>query len=151
MRDQRLRRERFGHRRGEPLPVDRQRPARRQLVPVAHGQDQRAQPAHLLVQQAHGIAHGIVGAERVGADQLGQPVGLVRLGRAHGPHLVQHHGHAAPCQLPGGFAPGEATADDMDGWGHGIGPMRGWDGPSLLADAGGRCQGATPSGTACGL
>ena len=115
MRDQRLGLQRLGHRRGEALAVHGQRPARRQLVPIAHGQDQRAQPPHLLVQQAHGVAHGVVGAERVRADQLGQPVGLVRIGAAHRPHLVQHHRHAAPRELPGGLAAGEAAADDMDG------------------------------------
>ena len=81
MRHQRLRRQRLGDRGREAVPVDRQRPARRQLVAVAHRHDQRAQPAHLLVQQADRVAHRVVGAERVRADQLGQPVGLVRLGR----------------------------------------------------------------------
>ena len=109
-----------GHGRGKPIPVHRQCPAGRQLVPIAHGQDQRAQPPHLLVQQAHGVAHGVVGAERVGADQLGQPVGPVRIGRPHRPHLVQHHRHAAPGELPGCLAAGEAAADDMDRTWHGL-------------------------------
>ena len=34
---------------------------------------------------------------------------------AHRPHLVQHDRHAAPGQLPGGLAAGEAAADDVDG------------------------------------
>ena len=58
---------------------------------------------------------GVVGAEGVGADQFGQAVGLVRLGAAHGAHLVQDDGHAGLCRLPGGFRAGEAAADDVDG------------------------------------
>ena len=69
--------------------------------------------AHLLVQQADGVVLRIVGAEGVGADQLGQAVGLVRLGAAHRPHLVQHHGHAGLGELPGRLAAGEAAADDV--------------------------------------
>ena len=61
----------------------------------------------------------IVGTEGIGADQLGQPVGLVRLGLPLGPHLVQHDGDAAAGELPGGLRAGEAAADDMDGGGHG--------------------------------
>ena len=46
------------------------------------------------VQQADGIGLGVVGTEGVGADELRQPVGLVRVGAANGPHLVQDHRHA---------------------------------------------------------
>ena len=76
----------------EMIAVDRQRPAGRELVGIAGGHDQRARAPHLLVQQAHRVGLGIVGAERVGADELGEPVRLVRLGLPQGPHLVQHHG-----------------------------------------------------------
>ncbi len=47
---------------------------------------------HLGVQQADGIGRSIVGAERVGADEFGELVGLVSLGHAHRAHFVQHHG-----------------------------------------------------------
>ena len=35
---------------------------------------------HLLMQQAHRVVLGIVGAEGVGADQFGQAIGVMRLG-----------------------------------------------------------------------
>ena len=58
---------------------------------------------------------GVVGAERVRADEFGQPVGLVSVGAAHRAHLVQDDGHAGLGDLPSGFRAGEAAADDMDG------------------------------------
>ena len=39
------------------------------------------------------------------------PVRWTAVGRA-GPHLVQPHRHAAPGDLPGGLAAGQARADD---------------------------------------
>ena len=56
----------------------------------------------------------IVGAERVGADELGQAVGLVGVGAAHRAHLVQDDGHAGLGDLPGGFRAGEPAADDVN-------------------------------------
>ena len=100
----------------KPIAVDGERAAGRQLVLVAGRHDQRAGAPHLLVQQADGVGLGVVGAERVGADQLGEAVGLVRFGHAHGAHLVQHDGDAATGDLPGGLAAGEAAADDVDGF-----------------------------------
>jgi hypothetical protein len=47
------------------------------------------------MQQADRIVFGIVGAERVGTHQLGQSVGLVGVGAAFRPHLVQDDGDAA--------------------------------------------------------
>ena len=95
----------------EAVAVDRERPAGRQLVGIGCAHDQRAGAAHLLVQQAHGIVGRIVGAEGVGADQLGQLVGLVRLGTAHRPHLVQHHRHAGRRNLPGCLRARETAAN----------------------------------------
>jgi hypothetical protein len=82
-------------------------------VAVGRAHDQRAGAPHLLVQEADGVVGGVVGAEGIGADELGQPVGLVRLGAAYAPHLVQHHGHARRRELPGRFASGQASADDV--------------------------------------
>ena len=66
------------------------------------------------MQQADGIVHGIVGAEGVGADQLRQTVGLMGLGTAARPHLMQHHGDPRPGQLPGRLAAGEPAADHVN-------------------------------------
>jgi len=85
---------------------------------VAGGHDDRAQPAHLGVQQADSVARPVVGAEGVGADQLGQAIGLVGVGAAHRPHLVQHHGYAGFGDLPGGLGAGQAAADHMHGREH---------------------------------
>ena len=96
--------ERRGDGVGEALAVDGKRAAGRHLMAVGHAHDQRAGAAHLLMQEADGIGLAIVGAEGIGADEFGEPVGLVRLGAAHGPHLVEDDGNAAPGRLPGGFA-----------------------------------------------
>ena len=105
----------------EMVAVDRQRAAGGQLVGVARAHDQRAGAAHLLVQQADRVGGGIVGAEAVGAHQLGQAVRLVRLRHAHGAHLVQDHGQPGAGDLPRRLAAGEAAADDVDGGvGHGV-------------------------------
>ncbi len=112
--DQRLGFERRGDRGGEAVAIDRKRAAGRQLVEIGGAHHQRAEPAHLGMQQADGAALGVVGAERVRADQLGELSGLVRGGRALRPHFVQHHRHAAARKLPGGLGTGEAAADDMN-------------------------------------
>ena len=65
------------------------------------------------MQQADGIVGGIVGAEGVGADQLGQAVGLVGFRAAHAAHLVQHDAHARRGELPGRFAAGQASSHDV--------------------------------------
>ena len=80
---------------------------------------ERAERAHLLVEQADGIVLGIVGAEAVRADHLGEAVGLVRRSRvAAAAHFAQAHAQARLGELPGGFGTGEAAADDVDVEGH---------------------------------
>ena len=114
---------------------------------VRGGQDQRAGAAHLLVQQADGVVLGIVGAQRVGADQLGAVVGLVRLGRAQWPHLVQHDRDAGLRQVPGGLAAGKAGADDVDGAGMGCGhgaSDKGWAGAPQAPSSQGLAAGSVP-------
>ena len=112
--------ERLGDGRGKAVAVDRQRAAGRHLVGVGGAHDQRAQPAHFGMQQADRVVGGVVGAEGIGADQLGEAVGAMRLGHPLGAHLVQHHGNAGIGDLPGGFRAGEARADDMDGFRRGF-------------------------------
>ena len=102
-------------RRRKAVAVDGERAAGRHLVAVAGAHDQRSGKPHLGMQQADRIGLGVVGAEGIGADQFGEAVGLVRLGAAHGAHLVQHDGHAGFGDLPRSFRAGEAAADDVDG------------------------------------
>ena len=113
--DERVSGDRLGHRASEAVAVHRQRAARRHLVRVGATQDQRTAAPHLLVQQPDRVVLRVVRPEGVGADQLGELVGAVRLGRADRPHLVQHDGNAALDELPRGFGPGEAAADDVNG------------------------------------
>ena len=78
-------------------------------------QDQRAATAHLLMQQADGVVHRIVGAEGVRTDELGKLVRFMRFGTAQRPHFMQHHALARAGQLPRRFAAGEPAADHMHG------------------------------------
>ena len=103
--------QRLGDGGGKPVAVDRQRAAGRNLVGVGRAHDQRAQPAHFGMQQPDRIVGGIVGAERIGADQFGEAIGSVRFGHPDRTHLVQDHGNAGIGDLPGGFRAGEARAD----------------------------------------
>ena len=113
--DQRFGLQAHGDRLGKADAVDRQRDAGRHLVGIARGHDERAEAAHLLVQQADGVVRRVVRAERVGADQLRQAARDVRLGGAHGTHLVQDNRRTGAGDLPGRLGPGEAAADNVDG------------------------------------
>jgi len=129
--------------RREGVTVDRQRAAGRHLVGIGGPHDQRSEAAHLGVQQADRIGGGIVGAERVGADELGQAVGPVGRGGVDGPHLVDHHGNTAGGDLPSGFAAGESAADDVNGL-HGPDIGEGgaaWEAPSRPGVPTGRRRG----------
>ena len=112
--------QRFGFQGGlnaarEMIPVDRQRAARRDTMRVGGSQDERVRPPHFLMQQPDGARVRIVGAKRVGTDQLGQPVGLVRFRAAMGAHFVQDHRHPGARDLPGGFRARQPAADNVDG------------------------------------
>ena len=52
--------------------------------------------------------------ERVGANQLGETVGLVRRRAAHAAHFMDHDVVPALGELPRGFAAGESAADDVE-------------------------------------
>ena len=111
--DQRRGLETLRHLVGKALAIDGERAAGGKLVAVCRGENERACAAHLLMQEADGIARPIVRAERVGADKLGKRVGLVRLRLPHRAHLMQHRRHAGARELPGCLASGKAAADDM--------------------------------------
>src|SRR5690606_6800650 len=64
---------------------------------------------------ADGIGGGVVGAEGIRADELGETVRLVGVGAAHAAHFVEDYGYAGLGDLPGGFRAGQPAADDVDG------------------------------------
>ncbi len=68
------------------------------------------------------IRLGIVGAEGIGADELGEALGLVGVGAAEGPHLVEDDRNAGLRDLPGCLRSREAAADDVNGLGRAHAP-----------------------------
>ena len=87
--DQGMRLDGGSHALRKPIPVHRQRAARRHLAGVGRAQNERAAATHFRMQQAHRIVFPVVRAEGVGANQFGQPVRMVGVGAAHRAHLVQ--------------------------------------------------------------
>ncbi len=82
---------------------------------VRHLHHQRTERAHFLMEQSNGIVLSIIGAEAVGADHLGKPVGFVR--RSHIPaaaHFTEADFEPRFGELPRSFGSGEAAADDVD-------------------------------------
>ncbi len=94
--------DRLGDRLREALPIDGERGTGRDAARLRRAHDERTKPAHLLFQETDGVIE-LVAAERIGAHQLGEPIGLVNLGRPHRAHLVQDDAHAGRSRLPGGF------------------------------------------------
>ena len=68
------------------------------------------------MKQADRIGGRVIRAEGIGTDEFGQPVGLMRLRAAHGPHLVQDDGNAGFRRLPCCFRAGKSAANDVDGF-----------------------------------
>ena len=105
----------LGYGGGKAVPVHRQRAACRQLVGVRGPHHQRTGPPHFFMQQPHGVVLPVVGAEGVGADQLCQTVGLVRVCAFYRPHFMQHDRQPGLGRAPGSFRAGEAAADNVKG------------------------------------
>ena len=91
-----------------------QRAAGGNLVQIGLGQDQAVEVPHLFMQQPHSIVIGVVGAEGVGADQLGQTVAAMGLGPAMRAHFVQHHFASCLGGLPRRFAARQSAPYDMN-------------------------------------
>ena len=112
-----MRRDQPRHLGGEPVPIDRQRRAGRHPAGVGRAHHHRAEPPHLFLEQPDGVIE-LVAAERVAAHQLGELVGLVHVGAAHRPHLVDDHRDAERGRLPRRLAAGQTAADDVDACQH---------------------------------
>ena len=98
------------------------------------------------MEDADGVGRGVVGAERIGADELGETRGAVRRGRPVRAHLVQDDRDAGLRRLPGGFRAGQPAADDVNGTHrracHKAGPQRQPGGLSVKKTSG-------PGGSRC--
>ena len=110
-------RHRLAHPLREQCPVDRERASRGHPYRVGDPDDERVHPAHLFLEQAGGLVEGVA-AQAVGADELGQAVGLVHRRGLDRAHLVEVHADAAAGELPGGLAPGEPPANDRHALSH---------------------------------
>ena len=107
---------RLGHPGGEAVAIDRESGTGRHGGRLGDAQDERSQPAHLLLQEADGGIQGGI-AEGVGAHQLGELPGAMRLRRALRPHLDEPHLAAGMGGVPGGLAARQTAADHRQGAG----------------------------------
>ena len=108
--------QRLGDSCGKSLAIDRQRATGRNLIGIGRAHDQRTQPAHFSVQQSDRIIGGVIGAKRVGADELGEAIGAMGFRHPARTHFVQGNRNARLGDLPGCFRAGEAGANDMHGF-----------------------------------
>ena len=98
------------HEAREDLAIHGERRAARHTRLVGARQQETAEGTQLGLEQAVRVT-GVRRFERVAADELGEPVGLVR-GRPHQrTHLVQRDLDAALRERPGGLRAGETAAD----------------------------------------
>jgi len=104
---------------GEAGAVDGQRGSGGDTLLIARAHDQRAERAHLLVEQPDRIILRVVGTEAIRAHHFGESGGLVRRSAVSTPaHFAEAHAKAGLGQLPCGFGSGEPAADDVDVEGH---------------------------------
>jgi hypothetical protein len=66
------------------------------------------------MQEPDGTRLRVIGAERVGADQLGEFCRFVRGRGPRWPHFVENDRHTATRDLPGGLGTRETAAYDMN-------------------------------------
>ena len=96
---------------GEVFAADGQRAARGQRMAKGGLDDQAAHAEHFVLEDAQGaVGHGA--AHGVAANQFGQPVSDVGVGRPDGAHFVELDGHAAVGELPGRFTARQAAANN---------------------------------------
>src|SRR5437667_349426 len=74
----------------EALAIDGEGGTGRHTARFGRAHDERAEPAHLLFQQTDRVVE-LVAPERVAADELGEPTGLMHYGGAIRTHFVQRN------------------------------------------------------------
>ena len=96
------------------IAVDSERRSRGHLVDIGLAHNDRAEGTHFAVEEADGVAVAIVATEAVRAHHLGKRIALMRRGHvAAATHFGQADAETGLGELPGGFGPGEAAADDV--------------------------------------
>src|SRR5690606_4651716 len=108
-------RERPRYATGEKFAVDGERRPGGNLRGVGLAHDDRAQRAHLAVEQSDRVAVAVVAAEAVRTDHLGERVALMRWRRvAAAAHFGKPHAKPRLGELPCGLGAREAAADDVN-------------------------------------
>ena len=101
----------LAHENAEALAVDGERPTGGDGRLARAREQLRVHKLELGLEQARrGVATR--GLKGVGADELGQAVGVVRLGRGERALLAEAHPHAPPRKLQGALAARKTRADD---------------------------------------
>src|SRR5687768_12239037 len=106
-----MRRDDLGHAARELVAVHGERGSGGNFGFVGNAKENRSKSAHLGLQQTVRVSE-ILALERIGADQLGKAIGLMRRCAAHGPHLDQADRMATLGELPRGLTSGESRAND---------------------------------------
>ena len=114
-----------GYAGGELGAIDSQGVAGRDGGGVGILEKKTSGAAHLLLEQPGSGVFGF-GLEGVGTDELGEVGGLVGLGGALRPHLVELDLAAGRGRLQGGLRAGEAAADNFDFFHEGWFRVRRW-------------------------
>ncbi len=96
------------------VAVDSEGASGRHLVGISRLKDDRAEGAHLAMQDPDRVGRGVVGSEGIRANELGEMGSVVGSRRLEGPHLMQNHRDAGICRLPCRFRAGQASANDVD-------------------------------------
>ena len=98
------------HQCGEAVTVNGKRAAGLHLRFVGTGEDQRAEAAQLLLEQSHRVFQP-VGAQGVGAAQLGKIVALMRRCALLRFHFIERDADAASGKLPRSLTAGKSRSD----------------------------------------
>jgi hypothetical protein len=97
------------------IAVDRERRSGGNFCGIGFAHDDRAEAAHLAVEQADGVAVAVIAAKAVRTHHFGERVALMRRGHVAAPaHFGQAHAVARFGKLPCRLRPREAAADDMN-------------------------------------
>jgi len=98
---------------GKNLAIHGERLASRHASGGGRSKQERSEPSKFLLEEP-GRAGNLFAFQRVAANQLGEPIGLVSGGGAGRPHLVQFDSEAGLRDLPGSLRSRQTAADDVD-------------------------------------